>query len=405
MASEQQAPAETQRDIEDLVFDEDPSKVEEKDLEIASIEASLTSSDWTTETIVSQIMKRNINLSPDFQRREAWDDPKKSRFIESLFMGLPVPQLVLAEKPNERGAYIVLDGKQRLFAISRFAASLDDSIGFEPLRLRGLQVKSELEGKTLADIHADASLSQLLPAYENQTIRSVVVRNWKSEDLLYRIFIRLNTGNLPLSNQELRQALHPGPFTDFVNRYNSEGIKRALGIDGLDFRMRDVEILIRFFAFHEFIGEYRGNLKKFLDDTCKKLNDHWGDNEARVIEIASRCEDSIQTTFEIFRENAFRLWESGRYNRPFSRAIFDIMAYYFSAEGIRVNALKKRREVQNAFENLCEKDADFARAMRRTTNSIESTSIRLEKWGKVLADTLQMDITIPSIASDKAKAC
>ena len=107
----------------DNLFDEDPSKLQEQDLQVQPIQAMVTSSDWTTETIVSQLKKGNIDLTPSFQRREAWTNKRKSAFIESLFLSLPVPQLVLAEKKDSRGQYIVIDGKQRLFAIRRFASN------------------------------------------------------------------------------------------------------------------------------------------------------------------------------------------------------------------------------------------------------------------------------------------
>ena len=387
--------------IEDMVFDKDSSSVEEKDLESALIEANLTSSDWTTETILNQIRKGNINLTPDFQRREAWTNDKKSAFIESLFLGLPVPQIMLAEQPHERGSYIVLDGKQRLLAIRRFAASPNDPNGFKPLALSGLQVEKRLEGKTLHDIQADAALSAMLPRYENQTIRSVVVRNWKSEDLLYRIFIRLNTTNLPLSTQELRQALRPGQFTGFANSHESPGIRRALGIQEPDFRMRDVEILVRFFAFHYFIEEYRGNLKKFLDDTCEKLNAQWEVKQGEIKKVASYCDAAIEATFDIFGEKAFRMRESGEYNRPFSRAVFDIMTYYFTNKDTRKKALRQPQNVENTFINLCNNDSDFAGAFRRTTNSVPSTATRLEKWGAALKTTLQIGIQVPSIRKEE----
>ncbi|MGN6930399.1 DUF262 domain-containing protein, partial [Neisseria sp. P0015.S010] len=84
--------------------------------------------DWTTETIIRQIEKGNIILNPDFQRRDAWNKKKKSQFIESLILGLPIPQIVLAESKDQKGKYIVLDGKQRLLSLRQFTipkSSLD----------------------------------------------------------------------------------------------------------------------------------------------------------------------------------------------------------------------------------------------------------------------------------------
>ncbi len=65
---------------------------------------SLTASDWTVETLVGQIEKGNIELSPEFQRREVWGLEKKSSFIESLVLGIPVPQIVLAQRGELGGS-------------------------------------------------------------------------------------------------------------------------------------------------------------------------------------------------------------------------------------------------------------------------------------------------------------
>ena len=82
--------------------------------------AVVQGTDWTTETLVGQLQRGNIILNPRFQRRDAWQRPRKSKFIESLIVGLPIPQIVLAESKTERGKFIVIDGKQRLLAILQF---------------------------------------------------------------------------------------------------------------------------------------------------------------------------------------------------------------------------------------------------------------------------------------------
>lgn len=105
----------------DLQFDDeaDEEGVAEQ-LEPGEIAAVVTGTDWTTETIVSQLTRGNIQLNPRFQRRDAWKQDRKSRFIESLIVGLPIPQIVLAEAKRQRGKFIVLDGKQRLLTILQF---------------------------------------------------------------------------------------------------------------------------------------------------------------------------------------------------------------------------------------------------------------------------------------------
>lgn len=357
--------------------------------------AVVTATDWTTETILSQLRRGNIELNPRFQRRDAWGDDRKSRFIESLFLGMPTPQLVLAERRDSRGSFLVIDGKQRLLSLRRFAARDDD--GFEPLPLRGLDIRSDLNGKTLVSLEADNDRTDDLNDFDNQTIRTVVVRNWPDEDFLYRVFLRLNTGSVPLSPQELRQALHPGPFVDFADERSEASLplREALGIDKPDFRMRDVELMIRFLGFGLFLADYRGNLKVFLDDTCKSLNSEWPTREGEVTALADSLDDAIRTTREIFGENAFRRFAAGGYEGRFNRAVFDVMTYYFRQPELAAAARSRGPIVDNAFREVSASDASFAEAVQTTTKSVKATYDRLTIWGGALATALGAATSVP----------
>ena len=78
------------------------------------------SRDWTVATILNQIEQGNIELNPGFQRRNAWTDSKRSKLIESILIGYPIPEIVLAENKNKRNSFIVIDGKQRLLTIAGY---------------------------------------------------------------------------------------------------------------------------------------------------------------------------------------------------------------------------------------------------------------------------------------------
>lgn len=352
--------------------------------------AVLTATDWTTETLVSQLTNGNIDLNPTFQRRDAWGDgPKKSRFIESLFLSLPVPQLVLAERKGQRGRFLVIDGKQRLLALRQFMATPGED--FSPLALHDLEIRPDLNGKTLADIRNDPRHAQDVSDFDNQTIRTVVVRNWPDEKYLYTVFLRLNTGTVPLSPQELRQALHPGAFVTFADEHAgaSRAFRRVLGIDAPDFRMRDVELLVRYFAFARFLKTYSGDLKDFLDETCKQLNAAWKTDEASIRNDAASADAAIEATYEIFGRSAFRRWNGKAYEPRFNRAVFDAMIFFFREPSLRDAAQAKRDGVVSAFKALMTKDPKFVEAVLTTTKSTNATSYRLKAWGGALGRVLK----------------
>ena len=359
-------------------------------------EILVAATDWTTETILRQLDRQNINIKPAFQRRDAWTIERKSTFIESLIMGLPIPQLVFAESKTKKGAYIVLDGKQRLLALRQFAAKEGD--GYVPLKLKGLVHRSDLNGYTLADMQANSDLANEVTEFENETIRTVVVKNWPDEVTLYLIFLRLNTGSVALSPQELRQALHPGPFVTFVDEEsaNMPGLRIILNSEQPDFRMRDAELLVRYYAFQHFFEDYRGNIKGFLDDTCFRLNEQWAYKEAQIRAELSKLNRAYETTLTIFGANAFCKWDGSTYERRSNRAVVDIMTYYFSDPDISDAALATRELVEQDFKTLCEK-AEFRRSLETTTKSLEATVQRFSSWGYALHERFHLPLVIPSL--------
>lgn len=386
---------------DEAAFQEDASAL----LAGKNYDAVVTATDWTVETLLSQLKKRNIKLDPSFQRRDAWTLRRKSEFIESLFLGLPVPQVVLAESKERKGSYIVLDGKQRLLTLRQFCATANDP-EFRQLRLTGLTLRPDLNGISLVDARENIELHDDLDFLENQTIRTVVLRNWPSEDYLYLVFLRLNSGSLPLSPQELRQVVSPGAFTEFAADFTT----KSTAVMGLfnskqqpDFRMRDVELTIRYFGLVNYLSEYTGNLKYFLDVTSKKLNADWPAYEKKIRTQGAELEAAIQTTWDIFKEDAFRKWNGSTFERRFNRAVFDVMVYFFRNEVIRQAALINSENVIFEFKRLCEESPPFKTSIETTTKSIGALSKRLELWGNQLSGVLHVPISIPVLDSQTGR--
>ncbi|MFI2033246.1 DUF262 domain-containing protein [Streptomyces bottropensis] len=396
---------------DDEFDDQDGEENEARDVSSDDVtRAVVTDTDWTTETILSQLRRGNILLNPRFQRRDAWDKPRKSKFIESLILGLPIPQIVLAEDKKRRGKFIVLDGKQRLLALRQFAAGSsfaisDEEQDFQGLKLTGVEVREDLRLKTLAKMENDSDLDDDLNAFLNETIRTVVVRRWPNEEFLNLVFLRLNTGSVKLSPQELRQALHPGPFTNYLDDAATESVwlKKALRADKPDFRMRDVEILLRYFAFRYRLGKYTGNLKAFLDGTVNDLNDQWEEKEEEIRRVSEQCEFAIETTFSIFGENSFYRWSDGDYEGRFNRAVFDVMAFYFTDPSVAAAAaaIERRDRVKAAFQKLCEEDVRFVEAIQTTTKTPLATQRRLAIWGQTLQRVVELPLPIPRLEDNR----
>jgi len=381
-------------DFEDESDDDFADEITARNLE----RIVLSATDWTAETILNQLGRGNINLSPRFQRRDAWQRMRKSKFIESLILNFPVPQIVLAEQRDVRGKFIVLDGKQRLTALLTFAGKAEIGTPLNNFALTGMDVLDHLNRVDYATLMSNPTFSQELDAFHNQTIRTVVIRNWESEALLNLIFVRLNTSSVPLSPQELRQALFPGPFVDFIDdsSFKSDVLKEFMGLTHADFRMRDVEILLRYLAFSFYLNDYSGNMRQFLNSTTEKLNEVFRNDRSIVEQAFEDFEQALSSSVEVFgNDRIARRWTGSRYERPWNRAILDVLLYYFSDEVVRTAALNNREAVVVSYQNLFQESPAFREAVAATTKSLTVTLTRFELWGEALAQTLSVPIIIP----------
>ncbi len=354
-------------------------------------EAVLHAADWTVETMVSQLVRGNIEMNPRFQRRDAWSVRRKSAFIESLILGLPVPQIVLAEKRGQRGKYIVLDGKQRLLSLMQFTGNAEGQ--HNAFRLSGLEARGDLSRKSY-EAMKDPACENDLNAFHNYTVRTVVIRNWPNYDFLHLVFLRLNTGSVRLSPQELRQALFPGTFSDTVDdqAQASAPLRAILGRDTPDPRMRDVELLVRFLGFHFFMSAYSGRMKDFLDTTCDTLNSGWQHYAPQVEQAVQAFNAAADALLQIFGADGVARRAN---SKLFNRAIFDALVFYAANDTIRALMLQEADAVRVAYASVSA-DRAFLDASESDTAGVPNTLARYTMWGERLRTALNLQFSLPT---------
>lgn len=338
-------------------------------------EAVMQTADWTVGTIYNQVKKGTIDLDPGFQRRHAWDDVRKSRLIESLIAGLPIPNIVLAENSEHRGRFLVIDGKQRLLTIQDFLEGR--------LALQGLDLRPDLDKATFDTL--PAADREFL---ENNTIRSTLIRNIHDANFLYVMFFRLNSGSLQLSPQELRRALIGGDALTAIDTYieNSKYFAGVFG-PGLDRRMRDSEIVLRFIAFDRNYEKYDGDLKRFLDNAVRYFEQGGAKTLQELESSFERLDYSLCATLDVFGDDAFKKWTGQKYERRINRAVFDVISRFFVEPKVADLARQNIKAVQNAFKAVCD-EVEFRAAIEKTTKSVNATRTRTNMWGQRLADVL-----------------
>lgn len=359
----------------------------------------ISPTDWTIETLYRQIGSQ-INLSPDFQRRNVWSPSAKISFIESLFLGIPIPQILLSASGGSSKSFLVLDGKQRLLTIKEFIDGKFPS--GQKFRLKNLRVLSELEGQTWEEIEENEDWRfELL----NQTQRTAVIRGWEDDRILYEIFHRLNSGSVKLSPMELRMSLYPGEFLKFVIQWTDQvgPLHELIAKKSPDPRMNDVELAARFLAFSDPDLIYAGDLKKFLDSLCIRYNATMADSEVSVEAVRLRLtnmNEAIAAGINVFPDKKFcRKYVNGMYENRFNRALFDVLVGALANSSVRAWALENPMDFVSGFEQVSATDA-FRRAVETTTKSVTSTRTRFSAFYNKVAEMTGTQLSMPAIANE-----
>lgn len=370
----------------DLFESESEEDIEESsEISIDSFEKTLViPMDLSVEMISSWYNSKKIVMDPAFQRRYVWNDKLKSTFIESLILNVPIPSILLAND-LESNKFVVIDGKQRLNAIISFLAPNKDGKGF---KLNGLKVLKDLNGLTYNKILLDSTKSKYVNKIENALIKANILRNYNN-DVLYFIFNRLNSGSVPLSPQELRQSLYAGEFVNYVNDYSilSPGIKKILNLKAPDKRMRDAELLVRYFAFKLFSADYNGSINEFFNETCEKLNKSWEEQKDLIEDYTKEFETAVDFIYSYFGDNAFKVYfikDGKEFFGPFNRPMFDLLTTVFSNAGNRAFVVNNNIDLKAFVIKLFKNNKKFADAFLPTTHSKEKTTTRIEEFKKSL---------------------
>jgi hypothetical protein len=294
-----------------------------------------------------------------FQRDFVWSKSQADRFIESLLLGFPVPGIFLVQGPEN--IFLVLDGQQRLRTLQAFyKGRLRETV----FRLR--YVQPDFRGLLYEDLDTDSRRR-----LDNSIIHATIVRQEEPSDdqsSIYQIFERLNTGGTLLQPQEIRVALFSGPLVNLLRNLNSENQPWRELVGNRSKRLKDQELILRFFAMRSRASEYRAPMKEFL-------NSYAGWNRHLDKEPESELRDIFNSTVsaihEYFGVDAFRP------ARAVNVAVVDAVMTVV-AEGLTSRSLKGPDAITTGFEQLMS-DADFRLATERATAREENVAQRLSR--------------------------
>lgn len=356
----------------DLDFEKVASEIEDRRSSPPSYEIATYPADFTLEVLYNKLESGEIEI-PDFQRKSVWNIAQASKLIESFLLGLPVPAIFLYTNHGEENSMVV-DGQQRLRSVYYFFQGYfgepDQHDKRTVFRLKGLNERSKYLNKSFADLEADdpAAVRRL----KNSVLRAFVIRQLDPDDdtSVIHIFERLNTGGTFLHNQEVRNAVYGGSFNALLHDLNSsQEWREILGKTQPDSRMRDVELILRFFA----LRYARANYAKPMKDHLSKY----------MFTHASSSPDAIESFRKDFTETTHAVRESlGKkpfhVTSGFNSSAFDSVYCAFSTHRESIPSDAKERWT------TLKKNPDFKHAITGGTTDVDQVHERIDLAGKYL---------------------
>lgn len=250
-----------------IEVDDADDLIEPFDPDLISIEQRVVPMD----TLIRRLKQGSIRLSPNFQRKEVWDNGRRSRLIESIILRIPLPMFYVAA--DVEGRWDVVDGLQRLSTIRNFVLGDEKKA---KLRLESLEFLGErLNGKTFDDIDINSPAYQrMINTIMETEMRFTIINPGTPEEVKRNVFKRLNTGGLPLTPQEIRHALYQGQVTDLLATLaDSKSFKEATDYSINDSRMAARELVLYFLTFAIFPhSAYKGNMDVWLSNAMRVIN-------------------------------------------------------------------------------------------------------------------------------------
>lgn len=259
------------------ILDEDETSSEEEPLVSERFDISSYGWDVDVEGLVKRMNRGDIYV-PGFQRGFVWSGSEKSRFIESLILGLPVPTLFLARDSEIDNRLNIIDGQQRLKTLQSYLNG--------EFSLSGKDIPDDLKGRYYSSRRSAFGERKAYPKAKtldqadertltDAVVHSIVIRpNPKDDDTdlgreynkaIIQIFKRLNTTGKALNAQEVRASIFHGSLLSLIQELNEDAEWRSL-FGKTHSRMKDQEAILRVIALSINGKNYKAPMPRFLDD-------------------------------------------------------------------------------------------------------------------------------------------
>lgn len=356
----------------DMKFDDDYDEDSKIPYEIPKEVRKITTQayDKSVSDIVRMIEDKDIRLDPDYQRNYVWDNKKASMLIESIILNVPIPVIYVSQEEDD--SWSVIDGLQRLSSLKRFFDG--------KFKLSGLEILSDLNKSDITTLNPKA-----LRMLKNGLLRVIMITHDSNEEIKYDVFMRLNTGSVHLTEQELRNCLYRGTLNKFLKEVvQNQKWLALMGLKEPHKRMADREMVLRFLAIWKnwdnengVLNGYKGRMKSFLNAFMK---DHKEIKGQEANEWKQLFEVTVDKVYQVYGEYAFkRQGLDGMREKTINRAIIDVIM--LSATQHSMDELMANRDrIAKRFLEMTNNDVEFRNSIKIGTSDTKVITLRLSTW-------------------------
>lgn len=325
--------------------------------------------------IVNLYNDEELDVHPEFQRFFRWDDNQKTRLIESILLGIPIPPIFVSQKTN--GKWDVIDGQQRLSTILQFMQRLKNVDGalYEPLILKKAKFLPSLENVRWND---DELFSpELKISFKREKINITIIKETGENDTSkYEMFQRLNTGGTHLSPQEIRNCLLIMVYKPLYEVIQLLGnYEHFLGCLPLSENQCEeqfnLELVVKTLLFTTYdanvVNNYdkSRNMDELITEQIEKIADCHAANYDDFGNKFKRCFDLLD---DVMHDNAFKKWNG----TDFKGAML-VSAFETIVPGLYDNVdywVENKEELKEKIKQIYSRD-EYINAVRRGVRPVE----------------------------------
>jgi Protein of unknown function DUF262 len=294
--------------------------------------------------IMSLYSSKELIINPQYQRYFRWDISQKTKFIESILLGIPLPAIFVFQ--SEQGVWELVDGLQRISTILEFTGLLrkeDSDALYPPSILEGTKMLPSLARSSWNGEGHRGLPKPLQLDFKRARMRVEILKRESDPQSKYELFQRLNTGGSTLTEQEIRNCVMvmiDPTFATWVNSLTEyPAFRNSIAItDNAERRQKASELVLRFIVYRH--RPYEGGLDvhEYLDDGLIHIA---SDSQFNRATEAKAFKDTFGLIFNALGDDAFRRYDGSKFSGMFLISAFEAITIGVSQNLDRLKSLAK----------------------------------------------------------------